>query len=362
MATTTERFGFTLPAGVDNASILPLNLNMQIVEQYLGATQDMIAPLYDDTVQYSVGDIVNYDNGLYKCIADIETPESWDEDKWERVYATEVGGGGGTANVVPNPEGTPTDTLSTIGIDDVIYDIAGGGGSGNYYNPIIYSEEEREVGVNYNNYPLYQRTLKFTRDTRLTANTWTTTEFSASNLKNIVQAFIQNEAPASITVSAGIVSGNIALNSPRQIEIKPSDTDTYLTIQYTKTTDTAGSGSYNTLGVPMCHYSEDEQVVGTWIDGAIIYQKTIVYNNINKTSTDGALLDMLSGIDTFVDIECVATLSNGNNINNNFHLDNSYMFNIYGNSSSGDVRYRALWSNTTFSKVVVTYKYTKSSS
>ena len=46
--------------------------------------------------------------------------------KWENAS----GGGGGGSEVEPNPSGTPTDTLETIGIDGTIYDIAGGGSSG----------------------------------------------------------------------------------------------------------------------------------------------------------------------------------------------------------------------------------------
>lgn len=131
MATTTERFGFTLPAGVDPVSVVVLNLNTQNIERYLGNTQDMIAPMYDETEgTYAVDDVVLYDNGLYKCLEDIDTPEVWDETKWEQTYAILSGGGGGTANVEPNPQGTPTDTLNTIGIDGTIYEIKGGGGSG----------------------------------------------------------------------------------------------------------------------------------------------------------------------------------------------------------------------------------------
>lgn len=35
--------------------------------------------------------------------------------------------GGGGSEVEPNPQGTPTDTLTTIGIGGTIYEIAGGG-------------------------------------------------------------------------------------------------------------------------------------------------------------------------------------------------------------------------------------------
>ena len=39
----------------------------------------------------------------------------------------------------------------------------------------------------------------------------------------------------------------------------------YVTLQYTKTTDVAGSGDYTTLGIPTVHYSTNEQVIGTWL-------------------------------------------------------------------------------------------------
>ena len=94
MATITERFGFTKPAGSDPASIVPLNSNTDLIEQYLGRTQDMIAPMYDDTATYDVGDIVTYESNLYKCITAISTAETFDPTKWERTTASESGGGG----------------------------------------------------------------------------------------------------------------------------------------------------------------------------------------------------------------------------------------------------------------------------
>ena len=44
-----------------------------------------------------------------------------------------VGNGSGGSSVVPNPQGEPTDTLSTIEIDGTVFDIAGSGGGGSVY-------------------------------------------------------------------------------------------------------------------------------------------------------------------------------------------------------------------------------------
>lgn len=100
MATSTERFGFTKPAGSDPASVVPLNSNTDLIELYLGRTQDSIAPLYDDTETYSVGDLRTYESRLYKCNTDISTPETFDPEKWDLTTAVQEGGGSGGASAI----------------------------------------------------------------------------------------------------------------------------------------------------------------------------------------------------------------------------------------------------------------------
>lgn len=50
---------------------------------------DDIAPSYDITATYSVGDYVMYQKELYKCVTAVETPETFDIDKWEAVNTGE---------------------------------------------------------------------------------------------------------------------------------------------------------------------------------------------------------------------------------------------------------------------------------
>ena len=99
--------------------------------------------------------------------------------------------------------------------------------------------------------------------------------------------------------------------------------ETYITVWYTKTTDTAGSGSYTTLGVPAVHYSTDEQVVGTWIDGKTLYQKTCIYGSVSGASAslslDIANVDYISLCTegSSVNGVCPIPYVTGNNNNNN---------------------------------------------
>lgn len=89
-------------------------------------------------VQISSGNVISAtDTNAVADMTDVEIDEQtladgnvlkWNatSEKWENG----TGGGGGGSEVEPNPSGTPTDTLNTIGIDGTIYDIAGGGGGG----------------------------------------------------------------------------------------------------------------------------------------------------------------------------------------------------------------------------------------
>ena len=57
---------------------------------------------------------------------------------------------------------------------------------------------------------------------------------------------------------------------------RPTDVANFrgFTIFYTKTADTAGQGSWTTDGTPAHHYSTTEKVIGTWIDGKPLYERT----------------------------------------------------------------------------------------
>lgn len=168
------------------------------------------------------------------------------------------------------------------------------------YLPALYSEEEREVGVWTDGKPIYQKNIPI---------------------------------PAIQSAQSGVLISNLGLNIDTCVDIKvrlykdtTPDDDTViatagfgsmyfyyrksedsiridmpfswvvgrygnLTIQYTKTTDQPGSGTWTPEGQLAHHYSTSEKIVGTWIDGSTIYEKTIdfgsditVNNNWQTTS------------------------------------------------------------------------------
>ena len=81
----------------------------------------------------------------------VPAPTMQDVGKYLKSDGTwgEPSGGGGGTTVVPNPVGTPTDTLDTIQIGNTIYDIEGsGGGAGKgYETTLIYDSGSNTAGA-----------------------------------------------------------------------------------------------------------------------------------------------------------------------------------------------------------------------
>lgn len=165
------------------------------------------------------------------------------------------------------------------------------------YNPIIYSTEEREVGVWVDNKPLYAKTYNFNSFVRIT-NSGTDISQYIDN-RNDIEILVRGEgfsdditqAIQSVALWVGYSTRGIIMAYCAE-----GATVNCVTLYYTKTTDVAGSGSYNTLGVPNVHYTTDEQVIGTWIDGKPLYQKTFDLS-VNISSTSRAWYTVLSASD-----------------------------------------------------------------
>lgn len=178
------------------------------------------------------------------------------------------------------------DTKYTDGIVYYIKDVGGA----NAYPPLIYSDEEREVGVWRDGRPLYQKTIHWT-PTASGSN-----ELVAHGVANIetvipISSFIVNTQNGMIKFLPNIDTegGNETDKWSQRIYQMPStkthftyrlgvnsgtlsELVIYFTFQYTKSTDTPGSGIWNTDGTYAHHYSTNEKVIGTWIDGKPIYE------------------------------------------------------------------------------------------
>ena len=163
-----------------------------------------------------------------------------------------------------------------------LYFITDVNGDGQSFQPVIYSEEEREIGVWTDGKPLYEKTLS--AGSGITYGN-ITIPIGVDNIDKIAYAeaiaFLSsnNYLPLPRISSDSNYCGISAISTSNVVcyinrAFDGTVTGIYVTIRYTKTTDAAGSGVWTPQGVPAVHYSTDEQVVGTWIDGSTLYEKT----------------------------------------------------------------------------------------
>lgn len=177
--------------------------------------------------------------------------------------------------------------------------------------PVIYSEEERCIGVWTDGKPLYQKTLvvpsvgsvgsslitpiqindiPFDFVTVINANIYDGNDKRWYPLSSLMKAttsriFIApylNKDASPVVFYASLYTGGDTFSNLGEFNV---------TIQYTKSTDIAGDGDWTPSGVKAVHYSTNEHVIGTWIDGKTLYEKTVYstsslnYGQRNSIST-----------------------------------------------------------------------------
>lgn len=170
----------------------------------------------------------------------------------------------------------------------------------------IYSTTEKVVGCWTDGRPVYQKTFTGTMPTVTTDGSFVHSFISVGSSVNefirldammktsgYLFASLERDSSTSNGMVQAYVSGmnnSYTTSSDRnKIRITNSAVNfsgytVYITAQYTKTTDSANSFNY---GDPN-EYSTTEKVVGTWVDGKPLYQKTIS-GTVPTTTTDGAM-------------------------------------------------------------------------
>ena len=157
------------------------------------------------------------------------------------------------------------------------------------FSPEIYSLEEREVGVWTDGKPLYEKTVHI-NSLPSTAYVLTSYPHGISNIDTICthNAFAKwSSGEVANLDHIGLVANDSTNVFRASLELTIDNTNIYIRcgadrsglsadviIQYTKTTDTPGSGHYTTKGGEAVHYDGTEQIIGTWF-GKTLYQKTL---------------------------------------------------------------------------------------
>lgn len=276
----------------------------------------------------------------------------------EEIYLykkAQNGGGGGNADVVHLTQAEYDALPDSKLTDDKVYMLEDVNGDGSQFQPVIYSEDEREIGVWTDGKPLYEKVFIASSPISISGGGWIATSF-AINSENIVSATLIDPN--------GNTSGELPVaNINGYINIYPSFSANVKTIilQYTKTTDTAGSGTWTPQGVPAVHYSTDEKVVGTWIDGKTLYEKTFSF-----IPTDNSFyIDVTSlNIDKIIDSNGSIFQSYGNVVPLPYGTNSSDFAIAYYDSNSKKLKISEASGQDNYNlnvQWIVTWKYTKTS-
>lgn len=166
------------------------------------------------------------------------------------------------------------------------------------YASEVYSNTEREVGCWIDGKPLYQKTISFLNQALVLGDNFL--NLGISDIESVVhcKAYITNSAHTTIRPinswgqNAGAQILYVITPSSGTFDIVTASAWTspniYITLLYTKTTDAPGSGKLVPSAMPAVHYSTSEQIIGTWIDGKPLYEKTIEYNCSNVSTVQTA--------------------------------------------------------------------------
>ena len=253
------------------------------------------------------------------------------------------GAGGSGSSVIPNPQGEATDTLTKLGIEGTIYDFAGSGGgsSGDFIHELLWDY------VNDNNgtipFGTYSVTLAESIDKYDCISVcFKSLSSDTGNLGNIV--------PFLIDVNA-VKTNPMHANYFNYTSFGQRSSAFYLS---GKTLQKIVDGTDNINGLVAVYgikyggnnikYSTDEQIVGKWIDGSTLYERTLVLreNGVDNYTFTG---DMSKGGTYAVGLT---------------NIDKIWLEGLYAKRGrSGDTDYTDIDNNS--AEVVTVFKHTDGS-
>lgn len=223
----------------------------------------------------------------------------------------------------------------------------------------LYDTNERMIGKWIDGKPLYQKTIDLTG--HITRGDY---PHGISNVDCIfISEFFMKDGSNSIYLMDQITQGDSRIrvdDTNITLYLKTSDwyTDQIVVVlKYTKTTDSANSFNIGSD----TDYSTDEKIVGTWIDGSYIYQKTIVLpsQTINSGSNfipiiDGSDKVLIQGYGyiKYNDAEDIDTIP--------FAWSNN-IYNYVGQNSQKKIGINMRYNNAVTADVIITIQYTKTS-
>lgn len=227
----------------------------------------------------------------------------------------------------------------------------------------LYSTDEKMVGRWTDGKPLYQKTFigNFTPSTAQRVYTQLA-DLSSLNIDKPINCngVVKEQSGyfkfLNVSDKGDAAVYTIAITDDKKLSILTSgtseQTDYIITIQYTKTTDSSVEIGLDT------DYSTDEKIIGTWIDGKPVYQKTIDCGTLTNASSSSASKSVYHRITNYG--YCINIISwwydpeFGSGIAP--YVNNTDFLTIEVHDTILDLVYRGNWSNV---EVVTTLQYIK---
>lgn len=277
----TTHYNFNKPEIGEYGLVSNFNDNSDTTDTVLYKHKINIANEYSDSATYVIGNFVMYEDVLYKCNTPVSTAETFDPTKWAQTSVVDAISGADYVELKTEQYTALTPEQKNNGTIYFLTDY--GSSSSIYIQAIIYSTEERQVGVWTNGKPLYQKTVEgeivnsstqesihIILPTTTIVNTMHVDELFITDGSFIDCTMVNSDSGATSSIDN---SGNLV------IRIKGVATGTIpykVTVQYTKVTDVPGSGIFTQSAVPCIHYMTAEHVIGTWYDGRTMYERTFI--------------------------------------------------------------------------------------
>lgn len=227
-----------------------------------------------------------------------------------------------------------------------------------------YSTDEKVIGRWIDGKPLYQKTIEvaITTMSAKTAKVYelisdgTDIEFKEAHGNLIRGDGLIYKIPyvnASESNGLAAISINIFQQTDKKVVLQFknygafSNTGTaYCTVFYTKTTDSAATTAQ---GDPN-EYSTDEKIIGKWVDGKPIYQKT--WNGSFALSTSASIINSIQ-------VQNVGTMVGAELISDDGVAGNRYAFSYRECGWTSDGKLRITISSGSYTMTSITLRYTK---
>lgn len=181
------------------------------------------------------------------------------------------------------------------------------------YASACYDTNEREVGCWVNGKPIYQRTVEISNVSY--DSNWHNVAHGISDIESIVQIkgiikttsnYFYNCDVARPSTNLGVIIEVTSTNISYMNTYVDNPDKLYVTLLYTKTTDTAGSGKLTPTGFETHHYSTNEQIVGTWIDGKPLYERVFTGLSIALNGNDWVYFNDPTYVENVIDFKAFA--------------------------------------------------------